>query len=632
MLSRSLIRLSALLIAAVLVGGAQTLIAPPTPAQAVNFPVETETELIQAIDLANSTTDLDIITIGADITSVGALIEVTEELTIEVGGYTVKNVRLRATASLMLNGPGKWNATSTNSDDVSATPGLGISAGNSLTISGLTVRAQGTTCDAGIGGWNTGVAYSCPSVLAVSPGTVTIVDSTVVALPGTYAAAIGGSALTDGAPVTIVNSRVTATPSDSSSTGIGAGYGTFPRTNPDVTLSLTSATLINTEVRAHTTINPGVTSLRGNVRFVFPVSNSGTIEVAGTMYGPAVVSNEGIIRPASNVSAMDVRINSHVIVADPQLPDATPATEITVYAPTIAEAGESLPVPTRVAHNFVEWNTAADGSGSTVTASTAVAPLANPASEVPIFAIWAPKTLALTPATPSAIAGDSFSFTLHADGGDVTGAASFSSSNVDDSFAANTVTATTMGSRTITAEYGGLTVQQTMVVDAAPLASLGISPSASTVDQDDTVTVTIDGSDAYGNPVTVTPATVTLTSSVSTDVVDGLTVRFPTASPHTITATVGAVSASTTIQVTPAAIPVPAPTPTTTPAPAPAATPTPTPAVTPMPAAVPIPDTAGLAYTGSSTEQSQLFQWFALALLVGGTALLLARTRTRGRN
>ena len=57
---------------------------------------------------------------------------------------------------------------------------------------------------------------------------------------------------------------------------------------------------------------------------------------------------------------------------------------------------------------------------------------------------------------------------------------------------------------------------------------------------------------------------VVLTSSVSTDVVDGLTVTFPTASPHVITATLGDVSTSLTVHVTP----TPAPTPTPQPGPA----------------------------------------------------------------
>ena len=46
---------------------------------------------------------------------------------------------------------------------------------------------------------------------------------------------------------------------------------------------------------------------------------------------------------------------------------------------------------------------------------------------------------------------------------------------------------------------------------------------------------------------------VVLTSSVATDVVSGLTVTFPHASPHVITATLAGVSASFTVQVQPTA-------------------------------------------------------------------------------
>lgn len=57
------------------------------------------------------------------------------------------------------------------------------------------------------------------------------------------------------------------------------------------------------------------------------------------------------------------------------------------------------------------------------------------------------------------------------------------------------------------------------------------------------------GSDESGNSVEVDPVDVTLTSNVATDVVDGLTVMFPTASPHVITARVGSVEAAVKIEV-----------------------------------------------------------------------------------
>lgn len=86
-----------------------------------------------------------------------------------------------------------------------------------------------------------------------------------------------------------------------------------------------------------------------------------------------------------------------------------------------------------------------------------------------------------------------------------------------------------------------------VTVSAAAAATLEITPTATSVPQGGSVTFTVTGEDEFGNPVDT--ADVVLTSSVATDVVSGRTVSFPTASPHTITATLGAASASVTIEV-----------------------------------------------------------------------------------
>lgn len=68
----------------------------------------------------------------------------------------------------------------------------------------------------------------------------------------------------------------------------------------------------------------------------------------------------------------------------------------------------------------------------------------------------------------------------------------------------------------------------------------------------DTVTITATGTDAYGNDTGDVTDDLTLESDVETDEVVGNTVRFPTASPHTITAThVSGASASILIEVIP---------------------------------------------------------------------------------
>ena len=91
-----------------------------------------------------------------------------------------------------------------------------------------------------------------------------------------------------------------------------------------------------------------------------------------------------------------------------------------------------------------------------------------------------------------------------------------------------------------------------VTVSAAAAATLEITPTATSVPQGGSVTFTVVGEDAFGNPADTSGAV--LTSSVASDVVDGRTVSFPTASPHTITATLGEASASVTIDVIPAPV------------------------------------------------------------------------------
>lgn len=99
-----------------------------------------------------------------------------------------------------------------------------------------------------------------------------------------------------------------------------------------------------------------------------------------------------------------------------------------------------------------------------------------------------------------------------------------------------------------------------LTVEPAELDTLTVTPTASTVAQGGSVTLDVTGEDAFGNAVDIDPADVVITSDVPTDIVDGLTVTFPTASPHTLTVTVGQVSATVVIEVQ---APTPAPTPGT---------------------------------------------------------------------
>lgn len=120
------------------------------------------------------------------------------------------------------------------------------------------------------------------------------------------------------------------------------------------------------------------------------------------------------------------------------------------------------------------------------------------------------------------------------------------------------------GSLTATAEFlgGGYAASAvspvattTVVIPPPATIEITVRGGASNVAQGGALTFEVTGEDAGGNPVAVDPADITLTSSVPTDVVSGLSVTFPHASPHTITARFGVAGPtdSVTVNVLPAA-------------------------------------------------------------------------------
>lgn len=93
---------------------------------------------------------------------------------------------------------------------------------------------------------------------------------------------------------------------------------------------------------------------------------------------------------------------------------------------------------------------------------------------------------------------------------------------------------------------------------ADAVRTLEIEPIEQTVNQGDTVTLQVSGFDAAGLPLGDVGDLATVSSSVASDIVAGTRVTFPHASPHVLTATVGAASASILVEVVPTAVvPVP---------------------------------------------------------------------------
>ncbi|KAM9862917.1 hypothetical protein ACI1US_01157 [Leucobacter sp. BZR 635] len=206
-------------------GSPATALDQPGPKAAAETPgsatVTTAAELEAAVAQANAHTDETTIRIGGDIVDADLLLAVTAPLRIEVSGHTVSSVRFRASADLALTGPGSWVAGRASAPDLSAAPGIGISAGATATISGLTLDARGTRCDAAIGGWNLAPAEGCNAALAVGGGTVVITGSTVTAT-GYLATAIG-SDHGEKTTISIVDSVVSA----STNQGAAIGSGDF---------------------------------------------------------------------------------------------------------------------------------------------------------------------------------------------------------------------------------------------------------------------------------------------------------------------------------------------------------------------------------------------------------------------
>ena len=106
---------------------------------------------------------------------------------------------------------------------------------------------------------------------------------------------------------------------------------------------------------------------------------------------------------------------------------------------------------------------------------------------------------------------------------------------------------------TATSASGTSNLNVTITLEVGAAVELTLSASDTTPDEGDTIKITSAGEDIAGNDVGDISDQVMLTSDVATDVIDDNTVTFPTASPHTITATIGNVTETILINVTPAA-------------------------------------------------------------------------------
>jgi X-Pro dipeptidyl-peptidase len=156
------------------------------------------------------------------------------------------------------------------------------------------------------------------------------------------------------------------------------------------------------------------------------------------------------------------------------------------------------------------------------------------------------------------------------------------------------------------------TVYAKWITLAERVARIEVTASDTAVMQGDTVRVEVQGFDAEGEELGDVTPWARLTSSVATDVIEGAEVTFPTASPHTLTATVNGVSDSVTVEVSPVL-----------------ATPAPLPVTGGDGEATG--EAGGLAATGMSAPVLPLTAASVLALLLGAASIVLSRRRLRTR-
>ncbi|MFN3708246.1 hypothetical protein [Microcella sp.] len=476
--------------------------------------------------------------------------------------------------------------------------GFGIDAGNGavLTIDGGTVSATGVGDAAGIGGGVSG-----------NGGSTTITgDAIVNTLGDGFGASIGGGRGGAGGTTSIggtatVNALHTGNGSDELR-GIGAGFsgstaGTTTTITDGTPTLLTALIEGDFSVSADAVLSVGANlplTLRstsvvlGSLEGSFPgtieipsewsLTNEGRIDGSARLLGEGLVNNQGSICAPIDDEATDPLDPTDGLTVTGNafyLPYRYPAgftVGNAVYAPTMQEGCRGFPDASFVPDGEtvplvnVGWTLTEDGSGPFVTETTPLASVA-PSQTGTFWPTMVAAEITATPTPGTVAAGETSTIGVtgpwplsNAPTIDLTDRASFSDEGQTPGAANGELSFTEQGEKTVTASVDYLiegaafvaTDTATILVAPAALSTLEVTPSASTVPQGGSVLLEVSGRDAFGNELTILPGDITVTSSVATDVIDGLRVTFPTASPHVLTVTVGDISESVTIEVVPA--------------------------------------------------------------------------------
>ena len=433
-------------------------------------------------------------------------------------------------------------------------------AGHDIEVSGGTVNAwggQGFASGAGIGGGYSGSAWN-----------LTFTGGTTNAYGASQAAGIGTGQATVGTASGIfigVGAIVNAT----SGTG-GSGSSGYPYPSA---VGGAENTVSNGAITIDGTLN-----VFGHFRHNGYGSGAITIGATGVLGGTAeirgqngAIVNHGAVTNPNVVNAADtgggVTITDHSYLVSFVAPDATPSGySERVYATSFAAGNRSL----WTGAVLTDWIFA----GWVLPGNTAFTTTSTLSANVTVYATWDPgpgliaqivdfemipimnSTIQNTPIT----AGQTLAFIgvpIDSNGdnlGYLYSGFTLTTTDPDAIISGRTIQFVTAGVHTVYGHIGAETAIRYITVLASPVDDVSLVLSGATVEQYGSLTFAVWTVDAYGNRIANVSSTAVVTSDQPTDVVTGTTVTFPHASPHVITATLGLLSASATVQVSPAAL------------------------------------------------------------------------------
>lgn len=331
-----------------------------------------------------------IVNLSADITQPDGALPVNCVVILDLGAHdlSVSHVDIGSGQQLTVDADDTGSKLTANANSVFGQAGI-ANDGATLVVEGGTVQATGGFLAAGIGGGNgvdggrtkiTGGEVKATGGLGGSGigggqsgkgGTTQVVGGNLTATGGIFGSGIGGGQHGAGAAVTIsAGATVTALASqEASAVGAGANGGGFGSLAVNGTLRLPFGSLF---VPDSNPTDPEIAI--GSTGVITGDQNNPT--TGTTFYGSGQIDNEGSItfnRDLVLGSGPTVVLHHHYVVSfETEGGSADPA-DVYVLAKRFASGARDLPpAPTRSGFVFAGWNTAADGSGADVTATSAL--------------------------------------------------------------------------------------------------------------------------------------------------------------------------------------------------------------------------------------------------------------------